>query len=184
MKIVAQDTFFKSFHKLANTQRWWRWEFYEDKYYEWKWRFWALKNYRKVVMNEMRPWDYHGVLALMKKHFEILAKRIERGWEIEESKSQKVKDINRCVELLDNIIQDNYSERCGYDHKRNNFDFVQVEGKSGQYEMVDSPGSQSAEEKSEIIKNARKLEEEEWAELWDIIKKGKSSDYGMMGWWE
>lgn len=183
MKVIGTDTFAKSLRKLANTQRWWRWEFYQDKYLELKWRIWAFRNYNKVVIVNARPWDYKSVLYFMKKHFEILAERFEDGMEIEETRIPKEKDIKRCVELLHNIIEDNYAERCGYDSNRNNFEFVAVEGHPDQFEMVDAEGSQTKEERREIFEKARKLEMEEWDELWDIIKKGKNSQFGMQGWW-
>lgn len=184
MKVVATDSFAKSLRKLANTQRWWRWEFYQDKYLELKWRFWAFKNYRKVVMTRARPWDYNAVLHFMKKHFELLSERMEHGWEVDETKNPKVEDIKRCIVLLNNIIEDNYSERCGYDFERNNFEFVEVEGHPDQHEMVHTKDSQTPEEIREILAKSRKLEQEEWEELWDIIKKGKSSPHGMQGWWD
>ena len=184
MKVIAQDTFFKSLKKLINSRRWWRWEFYENKYFEFKWRFWAFKNYNNVITKNARPWDSEVVLIFMKKHFENIAKCLENGHEIEETRTLRIKDIKRCIEIIENILKGDYSERCGFDHERNNLQFVQVEGCEEQYELVYADESQTEEERCEILKKARELEMEEWEELWETLKKGKFSDAGMNGWWD
>lgn len=184
MKTIAQDTFFKSLKKILNSRRWWRWEFYQNKYSEFKWRIWAFRNYSGIITKNARPWDSQVVLIFMKKHFENLIKCLKNGHEIEETRYLKIKDIKRCVEIIENILKEDYLERCGFDNERNNFTFVPIEGVEEQYELVYKEGAQTKEERREISKKARELELEEWGELWEILKKGKFSDVGMNGWWD
>ena len=107
-----------------------------------------------------------------------------RGWF---AVGPKIEDIKRCIELINNNIEDNYAERCGYLYDESKYDFVPIEkNDDGQqlYEMVVTRATQTDDEVKEIFKKAQELEQKEWEELWEIFKKGNKSPVGMKGWWD
>ena len=66
------------------------------------WRF-------RVPLSRHQWWDYSYTLEMMQKSLQIISKGIEKdGHEIDEFRLKKVKAINRCIELIENKIQDNY----------------------------------------------------------------------------
>jgi deoxyadenosine/deoxycytidine kinase len=157
--------------------------FWQDKYYDLKWGIWATYKYFRTVW-KMRDYDYNNILVMMKFQLELLCDRIEfRGFEVEEDRMKKVKDMRRVIELLHNQIEDNFTERCGYDYNYK-IDFVECEDKKGYYEAVDNKTKEQDENNDRALKEASKLEEDEWNELWDTIKNGKHAGYGMWGWWD
>lgn len=173
--------------KLNNFKNWWKWKVY----YPWLDFKRGVKNlwlYRKIVW-DMDDFDYNYILEMKKFQLEKLLKVLENGSEIEETRNPKIEDIKRCIELISNILEDNYVERCGYDHNRVIFEFSEVKesNKNGNklYEIVNThPNAYSDAEFRDIISKARTLEMEEWDELWETIKKGNKSKLGMMGWWD
>lgn len=99
-----------------------------------------------------------------------------------------MEDIKRCIELIDNHLEDNFAERCGYESGRTVIDFEPIDEElDGEklYHMVNKhPNPQSDEELTVVFANARILKKKEWDELWDTIKNGNKSDYGMESWWD
>ena len=138
---------------------------YEIKWF-WKWNVkYPWYDFRRGIQNlythfsivwKSGDFDYVYILGMTKFKLERLEKVIQDGIEVEKDRLPKVEDIKRCIELINNKLEDNYAERCGY----------------------------QSEELREIFKKAHELEKEEWAELWDTIKKGNKSDHGMNGWWD
>jgi len=155
-------------------------------WYNIKWGFWALKHFFKVVKNDVRPWDYNGSLVFLKKHLETILNAFETNQrEVDETRIPKENDIKRCIELIDNVLEDEYWERCGYDFKRNKYNFVPCKDKPGHSQLVwEIEGAQTKEEIDDIKTRADKLEKDEWDELWDTIKNGNQSNCGMKGWWD
>ena len=157
---------------------WW-----QEKYYNLKWGIWALYKYFRTVWG-MRDFDYNYNLKMMKFQLELLCDRIEfRGYEVEEDRMKKVKDMRRVIELLHNQIEDNFVERCGYDYNYK-IDFVECEDKEGYFEMVDNKTKEQGENNDRALKEAKELGKDEWNELWDTIKNGNHAGYGMWGWWD
>ena len=157
--------------------------FWEDMYYNIKWGLWALRKYFRVVWG-MRDYDYHYNLHMMKFQLELLCERIEfRGNEVEEDRMKKVKDMRRVIELINNVLEDNFAERCGYDHNYK-IKLVKCEDNSEFFELVTTETVEQKEVNSKALNKSFKLQEDEWNELWDIIKKGRVADCGMQGWWD
>lgn len=157
--------------------------FWADLYYDIKWGVWALRKYFRVVWG-MRDYDYNYNLRMMKFQLELLCDRIEfRGMEVDERRVNRVKDMRRVIELLHNQIEDNFTQRCGYDYNYK-MSFVPSETGPDLFEMVTDETPDQIDNNIKAITQAPILEEQEWNELWDTIKNGKASDYGMRGWWD
>ena len=131
--------------------------------------------------------DYGYVLRMLKFKLERLEKVLQDGYEVDKDRLPKVEDIRRCIELLNNKIEDNYAERCGYIHGDSKHEFVPIEkDENGEqlYELVVTRFTQTDEEVREIFKKAHELEQKEWEELWETIKKGNKSPVDARGWWD
>lgn len=168
---------------------------------EFKW-FWKFKvkypwyDFRRGIQNlythfsivwKSGDFDYIYILQMMKFKLERLESILQNGYEVDKDRLPKIEDIKRCIELLNNKIEDNYAERCGYVHGDAKYDFVPVEkDDDGEqlYEMVVTRTTQTDEEIREIFKKAQELEQEEWEELWETMKKGNKSPVDMRGWWD
>ena len=173
-KIIFTDGFFKSFKKsFIDIRKPWKISFWEDIYYDVKWYFWALFKYHKIVRG-MRPWDACYIFKMIKFQLEVLLPQIENGNEEEESRGEKVKDIKRFIELLNNNINDDYVARCGFDYNFE-FDFVKTDHK----DLVELKSNETKEQSlknSKALEDAHKLEKDEMEEIGRLITK-------MPGWW-
>jgi len=123
-------------------------------------------------------YDYQSILEFQKFHIEKLCKDIENGMECDEGRLPKIKDMKRVIELLDNIIKDEYPERCGMDYSRSILEFMSRKN-SDMYELINThPNPQSKEETKDIYERAEKLKVAESKELYKILHE-KS-----LGWWD
>lgn len=161
--------------------------FWTDLYYNTKWGFRNLWRYRKVVWNT-KDYDYNYSLTMLKFQLELLMVRMENGNEVREDCDLKIEDMKRCVELIDNKQNDDYLTRVGgANFMKYPFELVPHEldanGKPLTYVQVEKRSESEMEFDSSQMGKARKLEQDEWNELWDTIKKGNKSHVGMEGWW-
>lgn len=180
MKVNFSESFFKSLKVLENSQKWWRKEFYREKFYHIKWGLWSLKKFGKIIFNDVRPWDYSGTLYFMREHLAQLLKTIRTKkpfCECDETRIPKEKDLEKAILLIDNIIKENQQERCGISYN-NDLEFEECENMKGFYKLV---GNEKGD--YEKIKKAQQLYKDEWNELWDIIKKGENGMHGLNSWW-
>ena len=163
--------------------------FWLDFYHNTKNGIKSLIIYFPIVWN-MRDWDYSLLLQMQKFQIKRLYNYIKkREMEVAETRVPKEKDMERCIEILNNLIEDNYIDKLGgLNSYKYPFKFKKINNKDKEkndlYEKVNHITEKEQEEDFEKIKKARKLEEEEWKELWDTIKNGKNSDFGMQGWWD
>ena len=107
-----------------------------------------------------------------------------------ETRDPKLKSIRRALELLRNNREDNYLERteaelgpisrCDWELDEDGV-------------LIDSDTPEQKKHNQKVFHRARKLEEKEWKELWQIIKGTKYSTtfYGdkydgtdMRSWWD
>jgi hypothetical protein len=173
-KVILTDGFFESFKRaFIDIKKPWRVVFWEDLYYNTKWYFWALFKYHKVV-KQMRPWDASYIFQMMRFQLEILLPQIENGNEVDESRLEKVKDIKRLIELLNNHINDDYFERCGFDY---NFDFNFVDTDDNNLvELKTTETEEQSKKNSKVVEDAYELEKAEMKEISKLITK-------MPSWW-
>ena len=164
--------------------------FWSDLYYNTKNGIKSLIIYFPIVW-ETRNWEYCFLLQMQKFQLELLLKSIKKGSETDETRIPKEKDMERCIELLNNLIEDNYVDKLGglnsykYPFKLKKNDDNDKEKLTVEYDINEEEKNDIyLKEDFERIEKAYKFEEEEWKELCGIIKNGKNSDYGMRGWWD
>lgn len=135
-----------------------------------------LIKYFSIVWNN-RDYDYAFVLRMMKFQLDSLLKCLENGHEIDEDRIPKENDIKRCLILIQNILDDEYMKRVGYDNDRFVLDFRKIENKE-MYEAIDvSTNPYSREEMKDMLEKSNTLRKGEVNELFDLMKN-------IEGWWD
>ena len=94
-----------------------------DFYYDVKWFFRNLKNFRKQLWN-FRSWDHDHAVNMYICCLEQIAKSIENGHEEERSATKKVEKIRELIELLE------YSKERLEDEMFDLYDKLKKEGKT------------------------------------------------------
>lgn len=156
--------------------------FWEDLYYDTKWGVKNLITYFKVVWGS-RHWDFNGTpMVMLKFNLEQLLPSIENGYEVDESRLEKVKNIKRCIELLDRLLKDEYiDELGGYHLTKHPFEFVPIDDSPESdlkcYTIKEFRTETEIEEDTLKTRLSVKLQENDWIELWTIIQRDSQ------GWW-
>jgi hypothetical protein len=141
-------------------------------YYDIRYMIFNQFKYFKIV-SKMREWDYEYILQMMKFQLEILCDCIEKyGNEINESRIPKIEKMKYAIELLNNLIEQNQLERCGYIA-----DAVELKRENNRLKFVKNPKYSDYNEK-EVFNKSLELEEKEWNELFNILKTD------MRFWWD
>jgi hypothetical protein len=157
--------------------------------------YYSVKNYIKNLIwfhkeiVEFRPWDYSHNLSLFAKSLQRTCDYIEtHGYEVEESRLQKVAKMKRAIQILDNIKNDSYLElaeiKLNQKYSYHRLDFVTAENNS--YRLVDNAPDDIKDMNRTLSKLSVDIAKEEWDELWNIIKGSNDLDDGtnMQGWWD
>jgi hypothetical protein len=154
---------------------WWHRK-YSDWYYSLKYGIKNLFKWFKIVWND-RDYDSDYILRVLQfkiKNTRILTEKNKRHVGYQED----VANMLRCEELIQNLLDDKFAERCGYDSERVTLDFIETEDED-LLEMVNGhPNPQSDEDLSSIFKKARELQLTERKELFKILDKHLQS------WWD
>ena len=200
MKITFADSFWKSLDRMAMHQTWW-YKTYELFRYKIPMFLENIWFFRKQLW-EFRSWDYGFNLRLFGRSLEKTAHTIEfYGSEVDISRMKKVAKIKRAIELINSVREGDYIEKAenvlgelkNLDGWRNDRD--------------DTP--EEKEHNGKVFKLARKIEDDEWNELWDILRGQNHQEYldlldslsdeekrekdvwnnwddgsGMRGWWD
>ncbi len=148
-----------------------------DWYLELKWKIWAVFTYFPIIV-KMRPWDYEYMLQMMQFQLKILEKNIHKySNEIDKTKFEKLYDIHRVIELIQNHLEANYIDRL--DEKPSWYEsdtlYRQIENDTRTEEQI-------AKDR-ELLIRVNEMEEKEWNEIWTILSKGKQAQYGANSWW-
>ena len=159
--------------------------FWSDLYHDIKSGLKSLFIYLPIIW-KMRDWDYMFILQMQEFQIKRLHDYIKKHKiEVDENRIPKEKDMERCLELLNNIIEDNYIDRLGGLHSfKYSFEFEKVKDKEDLYTIKESRTEEEIKEDSEKMIKSHEMEREEWDELWDIIKKGKNYNWGLNSWWD
>lgn len=179
MKVEFADTFFKSLKRL----RWHNSFIYKSynlfvtdipHFFKNIWRF------RKVLWN-FNWWDHHYTIEALYTSISIMEKNFTKhGHEIEISKDKKTAKMRRSLEIMKHILDDSYikiaEEKYGKLPKSNWY-FEDVEDHHGYVEIVDNHTEEEKNLQTLIFEEARKIQEEEWDELWDIFKGQNHNDF-------
>jgi hypothetical protein len=139
-------------------------------------------------------WDYHYTLQMLYRSLSIMVVKLEKdGYEVDESRLKKVEKIYRVLELLKHKLDDDYVERAEKVLGEINWrpiEFKLLNDSEELYEMVDNDTPTEKEHISKVFKYSQELENEEWIEIWEILK-GKEfttteefDGSDMRGWWD
>lgn len=176
MKIVINKEFFKSLFKRHS-----RWNHIYVFFRYDIWRFLKnIKRFRRELWS-FQPWDYQYNLMLLQRSLELTLKSIENGNEISQTRLKKVEKIQRAIEILNHINKDMYldmaEEQLGKKIDSTDF-FERLEKIPGEdaYRFNEKSSEAAASDK-EIFDFARKIEKEEWNELWQIFKGQRDEDF-------
>lgn len=175
MKVNFADTFWPSFKRMLDSENPLRWSYWTHKWYDLRW---AIRNYVRYfrVVAGMRPWDSHSVITMMKFQIDHLSKTMEKSsMEVEETMNPKLDKMNRFVELADHYLEEDYADRCGFDHDYD-FTFEPVEGEPNLSQLGSTETKEQAKNNRRAIKEAHELGEKEWEEMIELLKD-------MRSWW-
>jgi len=210
MKVEFAESFGDSIKRLIRRETWW-YKTYSTLRYDLPHFFKNIYLFRKNLWNH-RWWDYRFTLDLMKTSLEIMEKGMHNGLEVHESRDKKIAKMQRVIQILDNIQKDSYIEMAESelgDLVMRDWEFEDIPDKPGFSRLVDNETEAEKKHNRRVFSRARKLEESEWNELWDILKgpdhrkfkkhlktlseeeRNKDSVYyewfdgsGLNGWWD
>jgi len=191
MKVEAEDSFFESIERLVwyDTKLWKVWEFIKrtiPRFFKNIWRF-----RKELAQHEW--WDYRYTLEMLYRSLSIMVVKLEKdGIEEDSSRGKKVQKIKRALELLKHKLDDDYTDRIEAELGKlilHDWEFEELE--NGNHRLIDNDTPAERKHNRMIFKEAHKLEDKEWIELWNILKGTKySKTWGdafdgtdMRGWW-
>ena len=181
MKIKFANTFFESFKRMINRERWY-WKLWDLFRYDIPRFFRNLWLFRKNLWNH--TW-YNGdssVLPWVKTAVDDMAWRIEKhGHEVEESRMKKVVKMRRLSYLIDVCVKDEFIDEAekelGFKYVYYPFEFEEVLGNDKLYELKQNETPEDKENNSKLLNRSHEIQKEYWEELCAIIK---GPDYDAM----
>ena len=200
MKITFADSFWKSLDIMSRHQTWW-YKTYAVFRYKIPMFFENLWFFRKQLW-EFRSWDYTFNLRLLGRSLEKTAHTLEHhGHEVEEHRMKRVNKIKRALHIIHSIDVGLYIDRA----EKELGELKNLEG----WAMEREDTIEEREHNKKIFELARKIEDSEWNELWDIFRGQNIQEYkdlmdslsdeekknrdvwnewndgsGMKGWWD
>ena len=191
MKVEADDSFFESLERLAwyDTKLWKVWEFIKrtiPRFFKNIWRF-----RKELAQHEW--WDYRYTLEILYRSLVIMESKMHDGMEIRETRDKKVAKMQRAIQLIKHKLDDDFTERIEAELGElilHDWEFEELE--NGNHRVIDNDTPAERKHNRRIFKEAHKLEDKEWIELWNILKGTKySKTWGdtfdgtdMRGWWD
>jgi len=181
MKIKFKDTFFESFKRMINRERW-HWKLWDLFRYDIPRFFRNLWLFRKNLWNH--TW-YNGdssVLPWVKTAVDDMAWRIEKyGHEVDESRLKKVAKMRRLSYLIDVCVKDEFIDEAekelGFKYVYYPFEFEEVLGNDKLYELKQNETPEDKENNSKLLNRSHEIQKEYWEEICAIIK---GPDYDAM----
>jgi hypothetical protein len=191
MKVEASESFFESLERLAwyDTKLWKVWDFIKrtiPRFFKNIWKF------RKELAHH-EWWDYRYTLEMLYRSLVIMESKMHDGMEIRETRDKKVEKMQRAIQLLKHKLDDDYTERIEAELGElilHDWEFEELE--NGNHKWIDNDTPAEKKHNRMVFKEAHKLEDKEWIELWNILKGTKySKTWGdtfdgtdMRGWWD
>jgi hypothetical protein len=171
MKVEVKDTFFESVEKLVwyDTKLWKVWaaiRYDIPLFFKNVWRF------RKELYNH-QWWDYRYTLEMLHRSLVIMEAKMHAGMEMRESRDKKIAKMQRAIQILKNIIDDNYIEMAEAELGKlvmHDWEFEDVPDRPGYSKLVDNETASEKRHNRKVFNRARKLEAMEWNELWKIFE--------------
>lgn len=200
MKIEASDSFFDSFKRMINREKWY-WKTWDFLRYDMPRFFKNLWMFRKDLYNYRWYSGQHAVLPFMQTAIMNMAAKVDKhGLEVEHSKSKKVMKMWRAALLMDHFIKEDFVELAEKelgDIIHHDWAFEPSPDHDGAFILVDGETLEEKEHNRKVFTRAREIEESMWSELWDILegqdyrKFSKKIDWneqfdgsGLRGWWD
>lgn len=175
MKIQFADTFGDSIKRLIRHQTWW-YKTYQFFRYDIKNFVKNVWHFRKGLWN-YRWWDYRFPLEMLKLSIEGMYPKVEKyGLEVDETRLKKVDKMIRACQLIDNFMNDSFIEQAEKelgDLILHDWEFEDVPDKPGYSRFVDNETDEEKAHNKKIYDRANEIEEEQWNELWDIMRGQK-----------
>jgi hypothetical protein len=179
MEIKFADSFGDSIKTLIRHNTWW-YKTYElfrydiPRFVKNIWRF------RKPLWNHY--WfDHHGTLTFLEIGLTHMSDNVEkRGNEVDEPRLKKVAAMRRAIELIQNYNEDNYidsAEKELGELMLHDWKFEPVPDKPGYSQLVDSDTDEEKEHNKKVFDRAHEIEEQEWDELFIILKGQDHKEY-------
>lgn len=175
MEVKFADTFLPSLKRMINSEKWWHWRFWQHRWYD---LTWAVGNYIRYfrIVGKMRPWDYSSNLKMMKFQVDLLYNSMKKySNEVEWDLSQKLKRMERFIELANHKLEDDYTDRCGFDYDYE-YGFDMDSDNDKKYKLLTTESKDQKDKNSKALKEASDLEEKEWNEMIELLKD-------MRSWW-
>ena len=172
MKLSITNRFLKSFAEMKNRQTfiWKGLDFIRYGIPNFIKNIWL---FRKALFN-YRWWDHRGVMEFMSISFGDMSKNVDiKGNEVEISRKKKVSKMIAAQYILERFVNDDFIELAEKELGEIPYkplEFKPVEDRPGYYEIVDDDTAEEKEHKDKVYKRSRELEEQMWAQLWDILK--------------
>ena len=138
------------------------------------WRF------RKALANHYW-WDHHGTLMFLETGLTHMSDNLAvKGMEVEEPRMKKVAAMRRAVQLIKNYNESNYIEMAEAElgpifHL--DWEFEEVPDKPGFSRLVDKDSPKEKKHNRKVFNRSREIEEQEWKELWDILKGQNHAEF-------
>ena len=181
MEVKFKNTFFESFKRMINRERW-HWKLWDLFRYDIPRFFRNLWLFRKNLWNH--TW-YNGdssVLPWVKTAVDDMAWRIEKyGHEVDESRMKKVAKMRRLSYLIDVCVKDEFIDEAekelGFKYVYYPFEFEEVLGNDKVYTLKQNETPEDKENNSKLLNRSHEIQKEYWEELCAIIK---GPDYDAM----
>ena len=198
MDIKFTDTFGDSIKTLIRHNTWW-YKTYELFRYDLPRFFKNVWTFRKALWNHY--WfDHHGTLMFLETGLTHISDTVEKyGMEIDETRLKKVTAMRRAVQLIKNYNEDNYIDMAEKELGElilHDWEFEPAE-QEGYFQVVDKDTPEEKEHNKKVFARAREIGEQEWNELFEILKGqdytkfDKDIDWnkqfdgsGLRGWWD
>jgi hypothetical protein len=200
MKVTFADSFWDSLDRMNRRETWW----YKT-YATFRYKIpMFIKNvwFFREQLWSFRGWDYSFNLRLLGRSLEKTAHTIEHhGYEVEKYRMKKVNKIKRAVEIINSFTESTYIERA----EKELGELRNLDG----WETDRDDTQEEKEHNRKVFELARKIEDNEWNELWDILRGQNIQEYkdlfdslsdeekknidlwnewndgsGMRGWWD
>ena len=126
-------------------------------------------------------WDHHGTLMFLETGLTHMSDNLAvRGNEVDGPRMKKVAAMRRAVQLIKNYNESTYIEMAEaelgpiYHH---NWEFEEVPDKPGFSRLVDKDSPKEKKHNRKVFNRSREIEEQEWKELWDILKGQNHAEF-------
>jgi len=198
METKFADSFGDSIKRLIRHNTWW-YKTYELFRYDLPRFFKNVWTFRKALWNHY--WfDHHGTLMFLETGLTHISDTVEKyGMEIDETRLKKVTAMRRAVQLIKNYNEDNYIDMAEKELGElilHDWEFEPAE-QEGYFQVVDKDTPEEKEHNKKVFARAREIGEQEWNELFEILKGqdytkfDKDIDWnkqfdgsGLRGWWD